>query len=95
MIDLQAIKDKWLNVCGACDAGIGDCTHPNSDYRPVILDLVSEVERLRATPAVDPAAVQLVAGILQGWKAGGKAAETVLTALRDAGLLIPAHEAGL
>ena len=46
-VDLDAIKAKWLGQCGACDAGIGMCTHPEEDYRPVMLDLVREVERLR------------------------------------------------
>ena len=47
MDDLQALKDKWLGICGACDAGIGGCSHPDGDYRPVMLKLVREVERLR------------------------------------------------
>jgi hypothetical protein len=47
VIDLEEIKAKWLNVCGACDAGIGECTHPSGDYRPVMLELVEEIERLR------------------------------------------------
>lgn len=47
MIDLEAIEAKWLGICGACDAGIGECTHPAEDYRPVMLALVREVEHLR------------------------------------------------
>lgn len=46
-LDLAAIKAKWLNLCGACDAGIGTCNHPVDDYRPVMLSLVEEIERLR------------------------------------------------
>jgi hypothetical protein len=51
MIDLEAIDKKWLGICGACDAGIGMCTHPTEDYRPVMLELVREVERLRSVIA--------------------------------------------
>ena len=47
MIDLEEIWAKWLRVCGACDAGIGECNHPAEDYRPVMMDLVLDVERLR------------------------------------------------
>lgn len=46
-VDLEAIKEKWLGICGACDAGMGECSHPDGDYRPVMLELVREVERLR------------------------------------------------
>lgn len=59
MIDLEAISEKWLQQCGPCDYGMPEyaCSHPEEDYRPVILDLVREVERLRklaleAGPAV-------------------------------------------
>jgi hypothetical protein len=46
-LDLQAIREKWLNVCPSCDAGLpGQCTHPDEDYRPTMLSLVNEVERL-------------------------------------------------
>jgi hypothetical protein len=39
----------FLNQCGSCDAGLPmNCTCPEGDYRPVMLDLVREVERLRA-----------------------------------------------
>lgn len=49
-LDLEAIKRTWLNQCGPCDYGMPECgcTHPQEDYRPVILSLVREVERLRA-----------------------------------------------
>jgi len=47
-LDLDAIRAKWLQVCGACDAGIGECSHPGEDYRPVILDLLAEVAALTA-----------------------------------------------
>lgn len=46
-LDLDAIQ-PWIAACGACDAGIGTCTHPAGDYRPVMLNLITEVERLRA-----------------------------------------------
>lgn len=47
-LDLAAIEAAWLQVCGACDAGmLTDCTHPDGDYRPVMAALVAEVERLR------------------------------------------------
>lgn len=46
---LAAIKDEWLQVCPSCDAGLlaGGCTHPGKDYRPVLLELANEVQRLR------------------------------------------------
>lgn len=46
-IDLDAVAAKWLQQCGYCDAGIGECAHPEDDYRPVMLSLVREIERLR------------------------------------------------
>jgi hypothetical protein len=42
MLDLEAISEKWLNQCGPCDYGM-----PEYGYRPVIMSLVREVERLR------------------------------------------------
>lgn len=45
-LDLDAITSEWLTPCGACDAGIGLCTHPDKDYRPVMLALAQEIERL-------------------------------------------------
>lgn len=46
--DLDAISAKWLAPCGACDAGLPmGCTHPREDYRPLMLSLVLEIERLR------------------------------------------------
>lgn len=48
-LNIEAIAEKWLQVCGACDAGMGPCTHPtDEDYRTPMLALVREVERLRA-----------------------------------------------
>jgi len=46
-MDLDAVKSKWLGMCGSCDVGIGECNHPAEDYRPVMLELVREVERLQ------------------------------------------------
>lgn len=60
-LDLEAIKAKWLKICGACDAGVGECSHPVEDYRPVVLELVREVERLRA---------EVAAGSPDDWFAG-------------------------
>lgn len=38
----------FLNQCGSCDAGLlMSCTCPQEDYRPVMLELVREVEQLR------------------------------------------------
>ena len=49
MLDLDAIREKRLNTCGACDVGMPEygCSHPTEDYRPVMLSLIAEVERLR------------------------------------------------
>jgi hypothetical protein len=52
MPDLEAIKTKWLGICGACDVGIGGCSHPDGDYRPVMLALVRELEKLRTGECV-------------------------------------------
>jgi hypothetical protein len=47
-LDLDAIESKWLQPCPVCDAGLsGSCTHPDEDYRPVMLELVHHIERLR------------------------------------------------
>lgn len=51
MLDLEAIKEKWLKLCGACDVGVGECNHPGEDYRPVMLALVRELESQR--PMID------------------------------------------
>jgi hypothetical protein len=46
--DTDAIRETWLQVCGPCDAGLpGECSHPDEDYRPTMLALVTEVDRLR------------------------------------------------
>ena len=43
---------KFLQQCGSCDAGLPmACTCPDEDFRPVMLDLVQEIERLRADAA--------------------------------------------
>jgi len=46
-LDLDAIKEKWLRVCGTCDAGVGECSHPAEDYRTTMLDLVVEIEQMK------------------------------------------------
>lgn len=49
MTDVLTRAAPFLNVCGSCDAGLPmSCTCPTGDYRPVMLDLVREVEALRA-----------------------------------------------
>lgn len=49
-IDLDAITERWLQICGPCDAGLPmGCSHPDADYRPVMAALVEEIERLRAS----------------------------------------------
>lgn len=45
-LDLTAIREELLNRCGSCDATA--CVCPKQDYRPTMLALVREVERLRA-----------------------------------------------
>lgn len=49
MLDLEAISEKWLKQCGSCDLGMPEygCTHPDEDYRPVMMSLVEEIERMR------------------------------------------------
>lgn len=51
MIDLEAIKRKWLQQCGSHDTDLPrPCTCPTKDHRPVILELVQEIERLYGRP---------------------------------------------
>lgn len=51
-LDLEAISRKWLSLCGACDGGLTtNCTHPDEDYRPVMLSLVEVVAPLLAQVA--------------------------------------------
>lgn len=46
--DLLKRAEPFLTQCGSCDYGLHvPCTCPKPDYRPVMLDLVREVERLR------------------------------------------------
>lgn len=48
MLDLDSIRDRWLQLCASCDAGLPmGCTCPTCDPRNVISALVDEVERLR------------------------------------------------
>jgi hypothetical protein len=48
MSDLIERARPFLQQCGSCDAGLPmSCTCPTGDYRPVMADLVAEVERLR------------------------------------------------
>jgi hypothetical protein len=47
-VDLIERARPFLQQCGSCDAGLPmACTCPSGDYRPVMADLVAEVERLR------------------------------------------------
>lgn len=50
--DLTKVADEWLNECGPHDYGVASascaCPPDNTDPRPDILRLVSEVERCRA-----------------------------------------------
>jgi hypothetical protein len=53
--DILSRAEPFLNPCGSCDAGMPmSCTCPTGDYRPVMLDLVREVERLRAKQTAGP-----------------------------------------
>lgn len=53
--DIIKRAERFLNQCGSCDAGLPmGCTCPRDDYRPVMLELVREVERLRASYAEIP-----------------------------------------
>lgn len=48
-LDLTPIIQRWLAQCGSCDAGLPmPCTHPDADYRFPMLQLVQEIQRLRA-----------------------------------------------
>lgn len=51
-LDLDEITEKWLNECGACDFGLSEygchCPADEENYRPVMLTLVREVQRLQA-----------------------------------------------
>lgn len=50
VLDLDAIASEFLQQCGLHDAGLSaTCACAESDYRPTMLDLIREVERLRAT----------------------------------------------
>lgn len=50
--DILTRAVPFLNQCGSCDAGLPmSCSCPTGDYRPVMLELVREVERLRARAA--------------------------------------------
>lgn len=47
--ELLAIEQKWLQMCGYCDAGLPIlCTHPDGDYRPVMLRLLHDLRAYRA-----------------------------------------------
>lgn len=52
--DLDAIEQKWLQMCGACDAGAPTyCRCPNEDVRPAMSALVDEIRRLRSDSTSD------------------------------------------
>lgn len=47
-MNLQDVRDEWLNQCGSCDAGLPmNCTCPAGDPRTVIAQLIREVERVQ------------------------------------------------
>ena len=50
LLHVDEIVEKWTNQCGSCDLGLPEygCNHPDEDYRPVMLTLVREVQRLQA-----------------------------------------------
>ncbi|BAL87361.1 hypothetical protein AMIS_21410 [Actinoplanes missouriensis 431] len=51
-LDLNAISAEFLTVCCSCDLGVPSaCVCTERDYRPVMLELVQEIERLRAVMA--------------------------------------------
>lgn len=51
-LDLDAIAAEFLNQCPPCDFGLlKPCSCAGRDYRPTMLALVREVERLRAEMA--------------------------------------------
>lgn len=54
MDDLDAIRHEWLVQCGSCDYGLPEygCNCPKGDHRPVIQQLIDEVERLRMAAGV-------------------------------------------
>lgn len=55
-LDLDAISQKWLQPCGPCDGGLPmSCSHPDEDYRNVILALVNRVRELEVRERVDKA----------------------------------------
>lgn len=51
--DILERAKPWARECGSCDYGLTTgCQCPDGDCRPIISDLMHEVERLRgATPA--------------------------------------------
>lgn len=51
-VDLEAVRTEFLVQCGSCDYGLAmGCVCPARDYRGTMLDLVTEVEDLRAALA--------------------------------------------
>ncbi len=46
--DVLKKAEPWLQLCGSCDCGLPvDCTCPTGDYRPAMLLLYREVQKLR------------------------------------------------
>lgn len=46
-LDTIALRERWLRLCPACDAGFGMCSHPTDDPRALIQRLLDEIDRLR------------------------------------------------
>ena len=50
--DLAAEVEPWLQQCGSCDAGLPmGCTHPEGDYRNVLLKVWRAYETSRRDTA--------------------------------------------
>lgn len=53
-VEAAAIRAKWLQPCGPCDAGLAmTCTHPDEDYRPTMAALCDALDRARADLAAE------------------------------------------
>jgi hypothetical protein len=70
-LDLDAIADKWLQQCGPCDAGLPmGCSHPDEDYRPVLMDLVNTLAAVEAQLVAERIAIDAREG---DWHLGVRA----------------------
>lgn len=47
-MDVVQRAEPFMRQCGPCDYGLSmGCSCPEGDFRPIVVDLVAEVERLR------------------------------------------------